>query len=475
MRDSDIKDEHGRSAEEIAAEAAQEFDIGAVVAKAAAMPDAPDQPVRPKTSLVSPMNFPKHAAEKSRIHVPDAAQPAPNMAPNMAPNLAPQIAMQAPQSTIVTPDGRPVTQVLLTQAFPQIDATHPAVQRPVTTVFATAEGEAEPPARPATRVFSAEPPSATPPQRPVSQILPTDGPAPSRPVSQILPSEEPQRPSSSALPHRSGATPDQRNPAKSKGEPPLELPQSSRVMRPKSKPAMPAIMDGHISALGPSQQVVYATEDAREAYWEAIGESDEELLSYPVTPELRGMPAWPTQMQAFRIVRTYDSVIICSEGLSDAFGPYDSRSDVNGFGLEVYIEIAGWQSMIAENIHKNWAFKAVEHIARLAAHMQNLPELLKDGQIVSVDMPRNCVPKPWVVPGVAEPAGVLLGMPQPPGRAKIKDMPLSETIVVPITPIFPEELESCVVEGPAERKALANDLLTTGAGHRVYMDRTSLR
>ncbi|MCY4335203.1 MAG: hypothetical protein OXC60_11105 [Litoreibacter sp.] len=107
--------------------------------------------------------------------------------------------------------------------------------------------------------------------------------------------------------------------------------------------------------------------------------------------------------------------------------------------------------------------------------MQNLEALLKGGEVLSMDLPNNCVPKSWVVPGMAEPAGALLGMPQPRGRGKIEGMPLSDVMVVPITPIFPEELESCVVEGPDERQALTNDLLTTYAGHRADMDRTSLR
>jgi hypothetical protein len=57
----------------------------------------------------------------------------------------------------------------------------------------------------------------------------------------------------------------------------------------------------------------------------------------------------------------------------------------------------------------------------------------------------------------------------------MEGMPLSTVSVVPMTPIFPEELESCVIEGPAERRALANDLLTSGAGHRLNLARTSLR
>ncbi|MCY4180488.1 MAG: hypothetical protein OXD48_09480, partial [Litoreibacter sp.] len=292
MRDSDIKDEHGRSAEEIAAEAAREFDIASVVAKAASMPDAPDQPVRPKTSLISPMNGPKHSADKSRIHVADDP-------------VVQQVAAQAPHSTIVMPDGRAVTQVLLAQAFPAIDPTHPAAQRPATTVLPTqAAASSTPPAQQATSmpVFAApQQEEAAQEQRPVSKILPSEAPATthaarpkSRPVSQVLPNEQDteqaQRPSSRVAPSEPAAPA-----SKARFSKPLELSPSSRVVTPKDKVQ---ITKGHICALGATQEEIYATEDAREDYWECIGESDEELLSYPVTPELRGMPAWPTQMQA---------------------------------------------------------------------------------------------------------------------------------------------------------------------------------
>ncbi|MEM7471208.1 MAG: hypothetical protein AAF340_07640 [Pseudomonadota bacterium] len=463
MRDSDIKDEFGRSAEQIAAEAAQEFDIDSVVRKAASMPDAPDQPVRPKTSLISPASFPKHKADKSRIHVQNDAPVVAQAAPEQA---APE---QAPQPQMTMPEARPVTQVFLTT-----DPAQAATARPVTQVFQAAELPAAAPARPATRVFQVAEDALASSARPVSQILSApdhQGSTTARPVSQVLASPaETHPPSARPVSRVIPALEQAPEPAAAKSKP-LELSESKRIEKPKSKLE---ISNGHILQPGPSQEAIIATEDAREAYWEALGESDEELLSYPISPELRGMPAWPTQLQAFRVVRTPHSVIIASEGLSDAFGPFDTRTGVNGFGLEFYIEVVGWQSMIPVNLHKTWAFRAVEHAARLAAHAENLVDLLEN-EVLSMDLPQNCVPKGWVVPGMAEPAGALLGVPQPPGRGFIKDMPLSKVKVIPITPIFPEELESCVLEGPGERRALANDLLTTGAGHRADMDRTSLR
>jgi hypothetical protein len=321
MRDSDIKDELGRSAEQIAAEAAQEFDIDAVVRKAAAMPDV--------------------VLEKTVAKAIVADIPAPN-----------ETAQQP----------------------------HPTVQTP--------------------------PLTATPAATPKARVT---------------------------------------------------------------------VEGGHIQLPSPSVEAIVQTRNARAAYWDAVGVSDVDFLGYPVSPQVLGMPAWPTQTQRFRVIRTANSLIIASEGLSDPFGTFDTRGQGNGFGVEVFLEICGGQELSAEDIRKTWAFKAVEHVARIFAFGQDLGAMVHDNDVLSVDLPSNCVPAGWIVPGVAEPAGALLNIGQPSGRVNIAGMPLGPVRAVPLTPIYPEELESCLIEGASERRALANDLLTTGIGHRMKTSRTSLR
>ena len=325
MRDSDIKDELGRSAEQIAAEAAQEFDIDAVVRKAAAMPD------------------------------------------------------------VVV-------------------------------------------------------------EKPVAKSVVADGPAPSAPESEPEPAPQPQ-----------------------------VAARIAPVIPAASPKGRVTVEGGHIQLPSPSVEAIAQTRRARTAYWDAVGTSDVDFLGYPVSPQVLGMPAWPTQTQRFRVIRTENSLIIASEGLSDPFGTFDARGQGNGFGVEVFLEICGGQGLSAEDLRKSWAFKAVEHAARIFAYGQDLAAMVHDNDVLSVDLPSNCVPAGWIVPGVAEPAGALLNIGQPSGRVNIAGMPLGPVRAVPLTPIFPEELESCLIEGASERRALANDLLTTGIGHRMKTSRTSLR
>ena len=143
--------------------------------------------------------------------------------------------------------------------------------------------------------------------------------------------------------------------------------------------------------------------------------------------------------------------------------------------MELFIEVPGMQATSPEAVRAGWAFKALEHAAILCAHAKGLTELLEAHGVMSLDLGRDCVPNGWIVPGHAEPAGALLDMPMPPGRDTIKGMPLSRVRAVPLTLIFPEELEDCLVSGADERRALVNDLLTTGQGHKSDPKRSSLR
>ena len=235
------------------------------------------------------------------------------------------------------------------------------------------------------------------------------------------------------------------------------------------------IEGGHILSPAPAAGSADATLLARDVYWAQYGASDEAFLTYDDQPQANGAPAWPTSNHKFRIVRTESSLIVASEGLSDPFDCFQGPADQNGYGQEVFIEVPGLQAAMPELIRNSWVFRAVEYAAQLIAHNGGIAELLDQHGVMSLDVAASCAPRDWIVSGVAEPAGALLDVPMPRGRNVIADMPLSPVRVVPLTLIFPEELEDCVVGGPKERAALVNDLLTTGQGHKTDTRRASLR
>ncbi len=235
------------------------------------------------------------------------------------------------------------------------------------------------------------------------------------------------------------------------------------------------IESGHILSPAPAAGTTEASLLARDVYWAQYGISDDAFLEYDTPPSPSAAPSWPTASQKFRIVRTENSLIVASEGLSDPFECFQGPADKNGFGQEVFIEVPGLPAATPDLIRNSWVFRSVEFVARLIAHNGGVGELLDEHGVMSLDLATNCVPRDWIVPGVAEPAGALLDVPMSRGRNLIADMPLSPVRVVPLTLIFPEELEDCIIGGPKERSGLVNDLLTTGHSHKTDTQRASLR
>lgn len=236
-----------------------------------------------------------------------------------------------------------------------------------------------------------------------------------------------------------------------------------------------SIENGHILSPGPAAGSADATLLARDVYWAQFGDSDEAFLAPGNPPDAAHMPDWPTAQPKFRIVRTENSLIVASDGLSDPFDCFKGPADKNGYEQEVFIEVPGLQAATPDLIQGSWVFRAVAYAAQLIAHNGGIHDLLEQHGCMSLDVPSDCAPRDWIVSGVAEPAGALLDVPMPRGRNVIADTPLSNVHVVPLTLIFPEELEDCVVGGPKERAALVNDLLTTGQGHKTDTRRASLR
>ncbi|MEM9582753.1 MAG: hypothetical protein AAGA08_06530 [Pseudomonadota bacterium] len=232
------------------------------------------------------------------------------------------------------------------------------------------------------------------------------------------------------------------------------------------------IEGGHILSPGPAAGSSDASLLARDVYWDQFGVSDDAFLTPEHSPQA---PDWPSTRQAFRIVRTPNSLIVASDGLSDPFDCFRGPADQNGYGQEVFIEVPGLQAATPDLVQNSWVFRAVAYVAQLIAHNGGIGDLLDQHGVMSLDVPATSAPRDWIVSGVAEPAGALLDVPMPRGRNLIADTPLSPVRAVPVTLIFPEELEDCVVGGPKERNALVNDLLTTGQGHKTDTARASLR
>jgi hypothetical protein len=241
----------------------------------------------------------------------------------------------------------------------------------------------------------------------------------------------------------------------------------------EAAPAAPSFFEGgHASIARHQTGSRRASRAARQAYWSKIGQLEEAKL--PSSNALPETP-WPSGAAGFRVIRTAQSLIIASDGLSDPFGPFSEMPDQNGYGLEVFIEVEGWQALPFDAVRKTWGFQAIEALAELCVRAGGLEPALRQYGLLSLALPLARGPKDWLEDDPDARLGGLINMPLPPGRATIEDMPLSEVKLVALTLISSAELDECVIDGGQARRALADDLMTTGTAHRTVTTRALLR
>lgn len=205
------------------------------------------------------------------------------------------------------------------------------------------------------------------------------------------------------------------------------------------------------------------TQRRLDAAWSAIGESDGDLLTYLVSPQFTGAPYWPTTRQAFRIVRTADSLIIASDGLTDP-AHYQTEDDAfPGFGAEVYIELPGLQALPQDQIRDHWAFDLIESFARNVADLGGINSRLDRHGVLSMELPATDEPaEGWLT--VSGDAGVLIGV-EAPDRTDRVEMPLGQIRLIPITLLHQKELDFVAAGDAPERTRLAQALRDAGIGH----------
>lgn len=204
------------------------------------------------------------------------------------------------------------------------------------------------------------------------------------------------------------------------------------------------------------------------AYWKAVGSVEDNVVSYIVNPMFLGAPAWPNTRQAYRVIRTDDSMIIASDGLSDPF--VDSENDTSsGFGLEVFIEILDAQDLSFDKIMGSPEFNLIELVAQNIAGHGGIAELLDEVGVLSMAVPiSHRFPEHWH--DTDGQVGVLLGLPVP-KREKQIDLPFGPCRFVAVTPILPVELQA-VAGSKQERDVIAKKYSKSAPGWRFDLKRT---
>jgi hypothetical protein len=129
----------------------------------------------------------------------------------------------------------------------------------------------------------------------------------------------------------------------------------------------------------------------RDAYWAAIGKVEKDVLSYLISPSFAGGPAWPTTRQAYRVIRRRGTILIATDGMSDPFEP--PVAEVNGFGMELFIETADIAPELAgatgdiTALSRSWAFELLSNAAGSVAEASGILSQLDRYGVLSMEFP----------------------------------------------------------------------------------------
>lgn len=146
-------------------------------------------------------------------------------------------------------------------------------------------------------------------------------------------------------------------------------------------------------------------------YWDGIGVSDPALIDVTADALAQGHPTWPHGYQRYRVVRTWQSLILTSEGLGER---------------ELFLEMPGAQGWLPEQLRTQWHFDLLTAACR---------------SLVDSGVPAGPVILPVPAPTSAPPQlyAQVMGKPVIPAIVGM-DVPGRDTSAhVPLTPITAHE------------------------------------
>lgn len=210
---------------------------------------------------------------------------------------------------------------------------------------------------------------------------------------------------------------------------------------------------------------------ARSKLWATIGTVDDDVITYIVSPEFQGAPAWPTTRQAFQVVRPAGSLIVASDGLSDLF--VDSGVPGPGFECEVYLESPDLADADFETIRASWQFSLIESFARNVANWGGIDDQLEKYGIISMELPAPPnMPQRWITDRGQVGALIDVKVPDRPTTCQLDEG--VEIRLIALTLLLPDETAH-VVAGRAEaRQELAAKLVAAGTGLTSPANRRSV-
>ena len=230
----------------------------------------------------------------------------------------------------------------------------------------------------------------------------------------------------------------------------------------------PPNLEGHAS--GTILQQGY---EARDNIWKKVGRLDDYVLAHLMNPALQGMPEWPDLRQSYKVVHLGNGhTIIATDGLSDPFMKDHQfyKPNVNGFGLELYIEIT--EPFDEGKAGYTWWYNLLYQEALQVAYSGDLLTKLNeyDGVLSTELYDVHELPDKFKNEGRAP---ILLGAPSNIVPNEIKG-PLSSIRFVSIELLTLDELEYVLDKGEDGRSDIARELVKRYGTAISALDRQSV-
>lgn len=209
------------------------------------------------------------------------------------------------------------------------------------------------------------------------------------------------------------------------------------------------------------------TNEVRDDLFKSLGNVDPYVITPIINPSFMGEPQWPSFRQAFSIIRTNESIMVASTGLSDPFEDIDEEN--NGFRVEV---IAETKHAIGDDVAASWLFKLVYSMAQQVAYSGQIADFVLNHGVITMELFASDL-------GLEEFAnedgmiGVMLGV-ECPKLPKHIAFPAEDVLLVTVQLLTSDELEYVIEEGAEGRKSLHQLLSKAGVFHYIDLSRSSL-
>lgn len=210
---------------------------------------------------------------------------------------------------------------------------------------------------------------------------------------------------------------------------------------------------------------------SRDKLFESLGTVDSDVLAPLVNPSFTGGPTWPSIRQAYTVIRTNNSLMVTSNGLSDPFN--DTIEDNNGFAIEVLAETENIINKDDLNeISQSWIFQLVSSVSQEVAYNGQIKSYIEQYDVVTMEIALNHS-ELSLLQNDKGMVGIMLGVEHPRLPKKIK-FPAEDIILLTVKVLTPEELDY-VTEYRAEgRKNLHKQFQNTRSYHYCDLNRQSL-